>query len=57
MLTPKGGLLLQTDTGHKIMKLVNVYAPNEDNPASFRNVCDKLCSFECDFVVFGGNFN
>ena len=25
------------------MKLVNVFAPNEDNPASFRNVRDKLC--------------
>ena len=39
------------------MKLVNVYAPKEDNPASFRNVHDKLCSFECDFIVFGGDFN
>ena len=23
----------------------------------FLAMCDKLCSFECDFVVFGGNFN
>ena len=39
------------------MTLVNVYVPNEDNPAFFRNVRDKLCYFECDFVVFGGDFN
>ena len=50
-------IIADIDTGDKIMKLVNVYAPNEDNPASFRNVRDKLCSFECDFVVFGGDFN
>ena len=23
----------------------------------FRNVRHRLCSFECDFVVFGGDFN
>ena len=39
------------------MTLVNVFAPNEDNPAFFRNVRDKLCSFEYDFVIFGGDFN
>ena len=36
-------IIADIDTGDKIMKLVNVYAPNEDNPASFRNVRDKLC--------------
>ena len=42
------------------MALRNVYAPNEDNPAFFfldRKVRDKLCSSECDFLVFGGDFN
>ena len=39
------------------MTLVNVYVPNEDNPAFFRNVRDKQCYFECDVVVFGGDFN
>ena len=53
---PKGTFII-ADTGDKIMTLVNVYARNEDNPAFFRNVRDKLCSFECDFIVLGGNFN
>ena len=55
---PEGRFIIaDIDTGDKIMTLVNVYAPNEDNPAFFRNVRDKLCSFECDFIVLGGDFN
>ena len=34
-------IIADIDTGDKIMKLVNVYAPNEDNRAFFRNVHDK----------------
>ena len=53
------GRFIITDivTGDKIMTLVNAYASNKDNQAFLRNVHDKLCSFECDFVVFGGDFN
>ena len=55
---PEGTFIIaDIDTGDKIMTLVNVYARNEDNPSFFRNVRDKLCSFECDFIVLGGNFN
>ena len=50
-------IITEIDTGDKIMTLVNAYASNKDNQAFFRNVRDKLCSFECDFVVFGGDFN
>ena len=54
---PEGRFIItDIDTGNKIMTLVNVYAPNEDNPAFFRNVRDKLCSFECDFIIFWGDF-
>ena len=55
---PEGRFIItDIDTGDKIMTLVNVYAPNEDNPAFFRNVREKLCSFECVVVIFGGDFN
>ena len=55
---PEGRFIISDiDTGDKIMTLVNVYAPNEDNPAFFRNVREKLCSFECVVVIFGGDFN
>ena len=36
---------------------MDVYAPNKDNPTCFKNVSEKLSSFECDFMVFGGDFN
>ena len=43
---PEGRFIIaDRDTGDKIMTLVN-YTSNEDNPAFFRNVSDKLCSSE-----------
>ena len=39
------------------MTLVNIYAPNKDEPTFFQNVCEKLSSFDCDFTIFGGDFN
>ena len=50
-------IITDLDTGDKIITMVNVYAPDEDNRAFFRNVHDKLGSFECDFAIFGGDFN
>ena len=57
---PEGRFIIaDIHTGDKIMTQVNVYAPNEDRPAFFldRNVLHKLCFSECDFLVFGGDFN
>ena len=55
---PQGRFIIaDIDTWDKIMTPVNVYVPNKDNPAFLRNMRDKLSSFECDFVVFGGDFN
>ena len=39
------------------MTLVNVYAPNDDNPAFFKNVLSHLLSFNCDDIIWGGDFN
>ena len=53
---PEGRFIIaDIEIWDKIMSLVNVYARNEDNSAFFRNVRDKLCSFECDFIVLGGD--
>ena len=41
----------------KTLTLVNIYAPNKDEPTFFQNVCGKLSSFDCDFIIFGGDFN
>ena len=55
---PEGRFIIaDIETEDRVMTLVNVYAPNEDNPTFFKHVSEKLSSFECDFIVFGGDFN
>ena len=41
----------------KILTLVNIYAPNNDNPTFFQNLLDRILSFECEEVIMGGDFN
>ena len=42
---------------NRIMTLVNICAPNDDNPAFFKNLLSHLLSFNCDDIVLGGDFN
>ena len=42
---------------NKILTLVNIYAPNNDNPTFFQNLLDHLLSFECEEIIMGGDFN
>ena len=42
---------------NKILTLVNIYAPNNDNPTFFQNLLDRILSFECEEVIMGGDFN
>ena len=35
-------------TDYKILTLVNVYAPNDDNPTFFKSVLNQLLSFDCE---------
>lgn len=39
------------------MTLANIYAPNEDNPAFFEDLFNRLSDFNCDDIVIGGDFN
>ena len=43
--------------GNKVLTLVNIYAPNNDNPTFFQNVLGHLLSFECEKNIMGGDFN
>ena len=36
---------------------MNVYAPNQDEPTFFEQIQDLLASFECEQIIFGGDFN
>ena len=48
---------VDVETEEKILTLVNIYAPNRDDPNIFRGVSEKMLSFECDLIIFGGDFN
>ena len=58
-LTDPGGrfIIADIETEEKTLTLVNIYAPNNDDPSFFRVVSEKMSSFECDLIVFDGDFN
>ena len=41
---------------NKVLTLVNIYAPNKDNPTFSQNLLDHLHSFECEEIIMGGDF-
>ena len=49
--------IIDMKTDNKILTLVNIYAPNNDNPTFFQNLLDHLLSFECEEIIMGGDFN
>ena len=55
---PEGRLIIiDIKIENKIITLVNIYAPNDDNPAFFKKVLSHLLSFDCEEIVLGGDFN
>ena len=50
-------IIVDVETEEKILTLVNICAPNRDDPIFFRGVSEKMLSFECDLIDFGGDFN
>ena len=40
---------------NKVLTLVNIYAPNKDNPTFSPNLLDHLLSFECEEIIMGGD--
>ena len=40
----------------KIWTLLNVYAPNQDEPTFFEQIQDLLASFECEQIIFWRRF-
>ena len=50
-------ILCDLKTNGKSITLTNIYAPNEDDPAFFKNLLDHLQDFEGDEIIIGGDFN
>ena len=42
---------------NKILTLVSIYAPKNNNPTFFQNPLDQILSFECEEVIMGGDLN
>ena len=56
---PEGRFVsVDVETKEKILTLVNIHAPNmQGRPNLFRGVSEKMLSFECDLIDFGGDSN
>ena len=50
-------IIVDIQTEDKIITLQNIYAPNEDDPVFFQNTFEMLSTFECEYIVLGGDFN
>ena len=44
-------------TNGKQLTLINIYAPNDDNPTFFTSVFEHLDDFKCDEIIIGGDYN
>ena len=44
-------------TNERQLTLVNLYAPNDDDPNFFTSVFEYLVDFQCDEVIIGGDYN
>ena len=51
-------IIVDIKTEDQIITLLNLYAPNNDEPSFFQNIFNNnLSTFECDYLVIGGDFN
>lgn len=50
-------IIVDVEIKEKILIFVNIYVLNRDDLVFFRGVSEKMLFFECDLVVFGGDFN
>jgi len=55
---PEGRFIIcALNTNGKFITLVNIYAPNEDDPNYFTSVFNQLLGFKCDEIIIGGDYN
>ena len=50
-------LIINVTYNNQKIALVNLYAPNEDDPVFFQEVFDKIQNIEADHFIVGGDFN
>ena len=50
-------IILYIKTADLCFTLVNLYAPNKDDPHFFQNIKNRILEFDCDNIILGGDFN
>ena len=50
-------IILDIKTAELCFTLVNLYAPNKDDPYFFQNVKNRILEFDCHNIILGGDFN
>ena len=50
-------LVLDTDVSNTKITFINVYGPNIDDSPFFDNISQILGNFDCESIVWGGDFN
>jgi len=50
-------IILDISLNDEQLTLINIYGPNIDNPIFFENICGKLQDFNCESIIWGGDFN
>ena len=57
-LDPNGRFIIcDIEANGKILTLVNIYAPNEDDPKFFQLLFEHLSVFRSEEIIIGGDFN
>ena len=50
-------MIVDIKSGSKTLILVNIYAPNNDDPSFSQNAFKRPLTFECEEIILGGDFN
>ena len=50
-------IILDIVAFESVLTLINIYAPNSDDPLFFENILIQLEQFDCQSIIWGGDFN
>ena len=50
-------IILDAQLENQKVTLINVYGPNVDDARFFYNILHELANFECESIIWGGDFN
>ena len=50
-------IILDLRTDDRVLTLLNIYGPNQDDPDFFKRVANLMLDFKCEDIIAGGDFN